>query len=144
MTLIEQLLAIVYHFIMGEVFALLFSFFSLCTLSFRMWGRICWYVSFTLFFTAITYYFLYRMNGGRTHIYFYLLFLVGLIMYYRFFYTSLIPLFLGIKKLFLPVKKKISWVKHQCCVIIKKQGDKIRRFISKYGQPKKGESKENE
>lgn len=111
MTLFEQITSLIYHFIMGQVFALLYSFLSICSLSFQSKSKIILTSIFTMSFTCIYYYGLFQINGGIINIYLGLLFSLGLTLYYHTFYAYLLPIFLKIKKYVQPIRKKLFFAK---------------------------------
>lgn len=139
MNLVEQILALLYHFLMGQVFALLFSFLSLLTMSFKAWSRTFFYLIFSLNFTFFFYMGLFYINGGMLHFYLFVVFFGSLCLYYRFFYMLLLPLFIYVKRLFRPVRKKLQFAKMKICGIIILLKGKIRRLKRKNEQRENSE-----
>lgn len=144
MTLYEQLYSILYHFIMGQVFAFVFSFVSIWTINFKSINKMIHYGIFSCLFTLIYYYGLFHINGGITNIYLGLLFFSGLLLYYNYCYCLILPLFLWIKRLFLPLVKKMSLAKLKIYGIMAKLRERTRRLRRKNEQRKNTKSEKNE
>lgn len=142
MILIEQLKAVVYHLVAGQIFGLLFSFLSLCCMSFSSLFRGILYTFFSLLYTALFYYGLYQINGGVTHFYLAVIFFSGFYLYYHFFYELLLPFFFMVKRFFRPIKIKLSFAKKKICVIMEQQREKRRRLKLKNEQRKKKQKNE--
>lgn len=137
--LYEQMIALGYHLLAGQLLGFLYSFLSLCCMSFSSGIRTFLYTVFSMLFTLLFYFGLYGINGGVTHIYLLVIFLLGIYLYYYFFYELLLPIFFAIKKLFRPVRKKLHFAKKKTYVIMEKQREKRRRLKLKNEQKKKKE-----
>ena len=124
MSIYEQMIALGYHLLVGQVFGLLFSFLSLCSISFSSFVRCILYTFFSFMMVSIYYFILYQINGGVSHVYLYFSFGISFYMFYHFFYEMLIPIFLEIKRFFRPVKRKMGYAKHRMYGIMKKIKDK--------------------
>ena len=118
MSLYEQMIVLLYHCIVGQVFGLLFSFLSLCLISFKSLFRTICFVLFSLCFTTLYYAGLYFINGGILHFYSFVVLSISFYLYYMFFYEYLISLFLGIKSVFRPIKRKFGIAKRKLYGII--------------------------
>ena len=137
MNLYEQMISLGYHLIAGTLGGFLFSFLSLCSVSFTSFFKSLLYVFFSMFSTVVFYYGLYCINVGMTHFYLMVVFMWGIYLYYHFFYELLLPLFYYIKKVLRPLKKKLGFAKRKFYVIIKQQREKRRRLRLKNEQLKK-------
>lgn len=128
MNLAQQIQILIYHFIGGSCFALIFSFLSLVLLHMRLWGRIVILNIFCLCFTCLFYYGLYQINYGITHLYAWLVFLLGLFLYYQWGYGFFLPFFLFIVKILSFFVQKGRLAKKKMYVIIKNgKGNKDSR-----------------
>ena len=134
MRLYEQMIALGYHLIVGQLFGLFFSFLSICCIPLSRWIRIIFYTFFSVLCTCLYYYGLYRINGGMIHIYLLLISFLGLYLYYYYFYEVLLPIFYIVIR---PFKKQMRFAKNKICVIMNKQRDKRRRKALKNEQKKK-------
>ena len=68
MILYEQMIALGYHLIIGQIFGLFFSFLSISCISVSTWIRTILYSVFSLICTGIYYYGLYKINNGIKNI----------------------------------------------------------------------------
>lgn len=143
MTLVEQLYSLIYHFISGQVFAFIYSFLSICTLSFTSKNKVFLYSIFTLTFTTLYYYGLFYINGGITNFYLFFIFGLGLFLYYRFFYIILLPIFLKIKQLICSIQKQLFFAKIKIYGIMTAYEKKKRR-LSLNGQRKNTKNEKDE
>ena len=134
MKLYEQMIALGYHLIVGQIFGVFFSFLSICCISLSTWIRTILYTIFSLICTSVYYYGLYKINGGILHIYLLMISFLGLYLYYHFFYEQFLPFFYIILK---PIQRKMRFAKKKICVIINAQRDKRRRRAKKNEQKKK-------
>lgn len=134
MKLYEQMIALGYHLIIGQIYGLFFSFLSICCISVSTWIRMILYSVFSLICTGIYYYGLYKINGGMIHIYLLCISFIGLYLYYHFFYEHLLPFFYIVIR---PIQKKMQFAKKKICAIISRQRDKRRRRAIKNEQKKK-------
>lgn len=131
MILYEQMIALGYHLLVGQIFGFFYSFLSLCCLSFSTFLRLIVYTVFSMCATLLFYYGLYKINGGVTHVYLLVIVLIGIYLYYHFFYECFLPFFYIVKKFFRPIKKKYYFEKTRLCAIINKRRDKRRRKANK-------------
>ena len=121
MTLVEQLLSLGYHLIVGQLLGLIYSFFSLLLLSQSTLFRTCFMSIVSIVCTCSYYYGLYQINGGMMHIYSFLALGISFYIYYLSFYGILIPAFVRIKRFLLPFKRKMDFVKNKIYVIMEKR-----------------------
>lgn len=128
MILYEQMIALGYHLIIGQLFGLFFSFLSIGCISILKWIRVIIYSLFSILCTCIYYYGLYKINKGMIHIYLLCVSFIGLYLYYQFFYELLLPFFYIIIN---PIHKKMRFAKYKIYVIMRKQRDKRRRKAKK-------------
>ena len=106
MRLYEQMIALGYHLIVGQLFGLFFSFLSICCIPLSRWIRIIFYTFFSVLCTCL---------------------------YYYYFYEVLLPIFYIVIR---PFKKQMRFAKNKICVIMNKQRDKRRRKAQKNEQKK--------
>ena len=83
----------------------------------------------------------YFFNGGVLHFYSFVVLSISFYIYYMYFYEHLIPVFLGIKRIFRPLKREIGFAKSKMYGIMIRLRAK-RRYEFKDEQTKK--NKENE
>lgn len=99
-----QLLALLYAFIMGNMYGLTFSikqYFSIYLPN----KRVQFFVDFIyhMVFFAVLYYGLYTINGGINSIYLLLTFCVAIYLYYVVFYPTLLPVFAFLNRRLRPI-----------------------------------------
>lgn len=111
MTLYEQMIVLIYHLIVGQLFGLFYSFLSLCTLTCKSFSKTMIYLIYTIISTLIYYYFLFYLNGGQMNAYLFIIGSFSFYIYYSFFYEQLLPIFIYIKNLMKPIKKNSIWRK---------------------------------
>ena len=120
MLLPTQIQSILYHFLMGWVYGLCFSFvitFSKYIRSPFLKGII--EIGYHIAFTFLMFYGLYIINGGITNIYLVVIFLLGVIVYYAFYLTVFLDFFVGIKRFLRPFRMKMGVVKRKILAIIR-------------------------
>ena len=127
MLLPTQIQAILYHLLMGWVYALGFSF----LVSFVRYLRFPFIkglmeIVFHILFTSLMFYGLYQINGGITNIYLIAFFIFGVLIYYYLYLPVFMQLFAAIRKILHPLRLKIAIVKTKIIAIIKLPG-KIRK-----------------
>lgn len=88
----EQFQMIIYHLVMGWFFGLFFSFENAISLHcFKaQFAKIVEFLFFTGFM-LLFYFLLYQLNGGMTHLYCILLFLLGIFIYMKFYLMTFYP-----------------------------------------------------
>ncbi|MGN1344734.1 MAG: spore cortex biosynthesis protein YabQ [Traorella sp.] len=141
MNIYEQMIALGYHLLAGQLFGFSYSFLSICSISFSTFVKCILNIFFCLGMSTLYYYGLYQINSGRAHFYLYLIFGISFYLYYHFFYELMIPVFLFVKKIFHPLKKKIHVTRQKMYVIMKIQRSKGGNH--KHEQRKKIKTKEN-
>jgi len=127
MLLPQQLQAILYHFVMGWVYGCTFSF--LCSLTVYLHFALMKGIAEILYhavFTLLAYYGLYQINGGVTNLYLILFFLLGIVIYYRWYLPVFNGFFAWFRSLFRPLRKKIPLAKKKILGIIKARRKKRR------------------
>lgn len=129
MLLAQQVQALVYHFLGGVCFGILFSFLSLCEIHRKTLTRIVMTCGFSLVFTCFFFYGLYFINGGVTQIYCIILFALGFYLFYAYVYCLFIPLYIRILRLFHPIVHSMRVAKKKMYGIIA-----IRVGLNKGGQ----------
>lgn len=128
MLLPTQIQAILFHFLMGWVYALGFSF--LITFLKYIWSsfvRGIVEILYHIVFTLLMFYGLYKINGGVTNIYLIAFFLSGVLIYYTFYLAVFLDFYAGIKRFLRPIRKKLSLVKRKILAIIRVPRNRIRR-----------------
>lgn len=152
MLLPTQIQAILYHFLMGWVYACGFSFF----ISFVKYLRFPFIkglmeIAYHILFTSLMYYGLYKINGGITNAYLIAFFLFGIIIYYSLYLKVFMQLFNTLKKILHPLRMKFIVVKKKIIDIIKlprkirkrRKADAKRKKQKSHKKKKKKKSIEN-
>lgn len=121
MLLPAQLQALIYHFIIGNIFGFFFSFFSLCTINSSLFIRIIIIDLFVIIFAILSYIGLYFINGGVMQLYCIILIFAGIIFYYSFIYHFFLPLFTRIRRFISHFVNRGRVAKLKMCVIMKKR-----------------------
>ena len=143
MLLPVQIQAILYHFIVGWVYALGFSF----IISFVKYIHFPFLkgiieIIYHLVFTSIMFYGLYHINGGVTNIYLISFFIFGVFIYFIFYLSVFLQVFSIIYRFLYPIHLKLTIAKNKIIDIIK-LSIKIRRRRRTDVKRKKKQRKEN-
>lgn len=120
MLLPQQVQAILYHLLMGWIYGCTFSF--LCSFTSYCKGKITitvFELLFHMFFTCFAYWGLFHINGGMTNMYLIIIFFIGILIYYRWYYPLFITIYARFFRLFRPIHQKIILVKSKILGIIK-------------------------
>lgn len=120
MLLPTQIQAILYHVLMGWVYAFGFSF----LISFVKYLHFPWMKGFMeilyhILFTFLMFYGLYGINGGVTNLYLIGFFLGGAFLYFIIYLPVFMQLFSAIQHLLHPLKVKLAIAKSKIIAIIK-------------------------
>ena len=91
-------------------------------------------ILYHILFTLLMYYGLFCINGGITNIYLIAFFLLGMILYYRYYLAVFLSFFQKIIAIFRWIRKKFKVVKYKILGIIKVL---IRRVNRRKGYEKK-------
>lgn len=130
-----QIQAILYHLLMGWVYGLGFSFILTLNRHFRIrFFKGIMEILYHILFTLLMYYGLFCINGGITNIYLIAFFLLGMILYYRYYLAVFLSFFQKIIAIFRWIRKKFKVVKYKILGIIKVL---IRRVNRRKGYDKK-------
>ncbi len=130
-----QIQAILYHLLMGWVYGLGFSFILTLNRHFRIrFFKGIMEILYHILFTLLMYYGLFCINGGITNIYLIVFFLLGMILYYRYYLAVFLSFFQKIIAIFRWIRKKFKVVKYKILGIIKVL---IRRVNRRKGYDKK-------
>lgn len=134
MLLPTQIQAILYHFLMGWVYAFGFSF----LISFVKYLRFpimkgLMEIVYHILFTFLMFYGLYKINGGITNAYLIVFFLVGILIYYSLYLKVFMQLFSAIKNLIHPLHIKF--------IVVKKKIIDIIKLPSKFRKRRKADAK---
>lgn len=120
MLLATQIQSILYHFLAGWIFAFGFSMLTSFKKAFHFtFLKIAMEFLYPILFAAGMFYGLYQINGGITNLYLLLTFMIGVIIYYRFYLLVFLQFFTGLKRLLRPLRKKVMLVKSKILGIIK-------------------------
>ncbi|WP_416326876.1 spore cortex biosynthesis protein YabQ [[Eubacterium] hominis] len=120
MLLATQVQSILYHFLLGWIFAFGFSMLVSFKKAFRFgFLKAAMEFLYPIIFSAGMFYGLFYINGGITNLYLILVFLLGIMIYYRFYLAVFLQFFTGIKKLFRPFCRKLLLVKSKILGIIR-------------------------
>lgn len=127
MLLPTQIQAILYHFLMGWVYAFGFSF----LISFVKYLRFPIFkgiveILYHILFTSLMFIGLYKINGGITNIYLICFFILGAFIYFTWYLSVFLQLFTAIRRLLHPFKVKLLVAKSKIIAIIRLPG-KIRK-----------------
>lgn len=120
MLLATQVQSILYHFLLGWIFAFGFSMLVSFKKAFRFgFLKAAMEFLYPIIFSVGMFYGLFYINGGITNLYLILVFLLGIMIYYRFYLAVFLQFFTGIKKLFRPFCRKLLLVKSKILGIIR-------------------------
>lgn len=146
MILGDQIQAILYHLMMGIFYGILYSFTMYIGIHLRLKVLKAFLeIVFHIFFTLLMFYGLYKINGGITNLYLILLFLFGVFLFYKFYYSIFQNIFRKFGRLFIPFLNKYRVVKNRMFVIIKVPVKIIRKWRRKHVQKiRKRKTKEKE
>lgn len=120
MLLPVQIQAILYHFLMGWIYACGLSFFisfvkHLHFSFMKGFYEICYH----LIFTSLMFYGLFKLNKGVSNVYLLGFFILGVIVYISFYQLLFMQFFSGLKNVLRPVKNKLTLAKKRILGIIK-------------------------
>lgn len=115
---------------MGWLYGLLYS---LIQRMFRRWEktllRIMIAIVFQLLFHSFAFYWLYQFNGGRLRFYYVLLFLLGIFLFYWWYFPIFFPLYEGIIQILHPPLRFLNLVFSRIIRIIKSARNKFKRRL---------------
>lgn len=143
MLLPTQIQAILYHFLMGWVYAFGFSF----LISFVKYLRFPIFkgiveILYHILFTSLMFIGLYKINGGITNIYLICFFILGAFIYFTWYLSVFLQLFTAIRRLLHPFKVKLLVAKSKIIAIIRLPG-KIRKRRKANAKRKKRKRKKH-
>lgn len=120
MLLPQQIQAILYHLLMGWVYALGFSF-IIAFLKYRRFPVLkgITEIIYHILYTLLMFYGLYQINGGITNMYLIGFFILGTLLYYAFYLKPFMEMFSGWRRILYPIRKKLVLVKTKMFVIIR-------------------------
>lgn len=128
MLLPQQIQAILYHIMMGWIYGCTFSFLCSLTVYLRFsFIKGVLEIIYHLCFTILLFYGLYCINGGVTNLYLCCIFILGVIVYYRWYLPVFMDMFAWFRHLFAPLRKFHALVKSKILVIIKKKREQLRK-----------------
>lgn len=133
MLLSTQIQVILYAFLLGIGYGILFSFkqyiemYSVSSLH-KKEADILFHISFVI----VAYYGLYKINGGVSNFYLFLIFFIGIYLYYLLYYDLFLILFRSIIKYLRPLKRKVCFLSIKIYSIM---------FVCKERKKKHGKSK---
>lgn len=108
MILSTQIQAMLFAFLMGIGYGITFSFKQyLVMYSVSKKTKAIIDVAFHLIFVLLAYFGLYKINGGISNIYLFLVFLLAIYLYYTLYYEGFLHFFKWLKKISLPIYKKV-------------------------------------
>lgn len=128
MLLPVQIQSILYHFMMGWMYGLGFSF-LVTFIKYLRFPLIKGFLEilYHVLFTFLMFYGLYNINGGITNLYLVVIFMIGVLIYYAFYLHVFMGLFSSIKKILRPFLKKLRVVKQKILAIIRVPKKKMQR-----------------
>ena len=136
MILYEQLFALIYHLIVGQLLGLIYSLFSLLFINSSTIFKTLVNTILSIICICLYYYGLYFINGGMLNLYLFLALFISFYIYYSFFYVILIPFFVAFKRFLTPFKRRIDFEKKKIYGIMKKYKRKGKNNESKYKEKK--------
>lgn len=145
MLLPQQIQAILFHLMMGWFYGCTFSF--LCSLTVYLRFRFLKGITEILFhigFILLAFYGLYSINGGITNIYLTIIFLFGVLIYYKWYLSVFAPFFAWFIRLFRPVKRKLHLAKMKLIGIIIIRRKKRAKRRAEHEKRKKEKRKQKE
>ncbi len=142
MLLPQQVQSILYHVIMGWMYGCAFLFLSSFTMYIRhkLWKGF-FEIIYHILFTLLMFRGLYKINGGITNIYLITFFIIGFILFYRFYLPIFISFFHHFKCLLKPIVKKGALAKSKILGIIKIPLRMVRRRRANGSKRKKKSKK---
>ena len=145
MLLPQQIQAILYHLMMGWCYGCTFSF--LCSLTVYLRFKLIKGIAEILFhiaFILLAFHGLYGINGGITNIYLTIIFLFGVLIYYKWYLPVFTGFFRWFIRLFRPVKRKLHLAKMKLIgiIIIRRKKRAKRRAEHEKRKKKKRKQKE--
>ena len=138
MLLAVQIQMMLYAFLLGFVYGILFSL-----IQFRYLYRHNKFqkgivkVLFHIIFVCIAYFGLYKLNGGISNIYLYLLFFSGIYLYYLFYYEIFLNLFFFLSKKLRPFYLKSYLLFSKYYSIMKGVKERKKKHAEKKSRKKK-------
>lgn len=141
MLLPVQIQSILYHFMMGWMYALLFSFLVtfIKYIGYKVIKALI-EILFHLLYTSLMFYGLYHINGGVTNAYLIAIFVVGILIYQAFYFSVFLESFISIKRILRPIRKNIKVVKNKILAIMevpKKMKKRRKANVNKRKRAKK-------
>lgn len=138
MLLPQQIQAILYHLVMGIVYGVSYSFITYTGAHIPLrFLKGLWEVIYHVFFTLLMFYGLYRINGGITNIYLIVIFILGVIIFYKFYFRLFQSIYKGIGNICRPFILKLRLVKNKMFVIIKVPAKRMKRRIRSGAEKRK-------
>lgn len=126
MILPQQIQAVILHFLMGVLFALVYSYLSLCLSYCKVLMRSLITSVVCISYTILFYYLLYQVNYGVTQLYCIVIFAVGFLLFYFYLYPLFFKFYLISIQLLKPFIQPFRVAKVKMCGIIP-LGSKRRR-----------------
>ena len=145
MLLPQQIQAILYHFISGWVYGCTFSF--LCSLIVYLRFSVlkaCAEIIYHIGFTLLAFYGLYQINGGVTNVYLIVFFMIGIMVYYKWYLPVFQSFFAWFIRLFRPLRIKVFLAKKKIVGIIKVRRKRKEQRRAEHARRKKKNRKEKE
>lgn len=145
MLLPQQIQAILYHLIMGWFYGCTFSF--LCSLTVYLRFKLLKGIVEILFhigFVLLAFYGLYGINGGITNVYLTIIFLLGVLIYYKWYLIVFTQFFSWFIRLFRPLKRKLHLAKLKFIGIINIRRKKRAKRRAEHEKRKKKKRKQKE
>jgi len=145
MLLPQQVQAILYHLMMGWFYGCTFSFLCSLTVYLRFallkgLAEIIFHIGFIL----LAFYGLYGINGGVTDAYLIVIFLLGILIYYKWYLSVFVRFFAWFIHLFRPLKRKLNLAKMKIIGIIRVRRKKRAKRRAEHEKRKKEKRKQKE
>lgn len=107
MLLSIQIQSMLYAFMMGIIYGISFSFKQYCSMySKSKIHNAILDIGYHILFVCYMYYGLYKINKGYSNVYLFILFLLGIYLYYVFYYKYFLSMYIWMHKKLSPYYKK--------------------------------------
>ncbi|MEG3039824.1 MAG: spore cortex biosynthesis protein YabQ [Erysipelotrichaceae bacterium] len=127
MILANQIQAILYHLMMGICYGLSYSFFMYITLAYhRKLGKAILEIIFHCLYTILMFYGLYQINGGITNGYLIIIFIIGVWIFYQFYFSMMQRCYRIISRLLYPITHSLKQLKKRFFAYLKKSLSHIK------------------
>lgn len=114
MLLSVQVQSILYHIFMGILYGVSYSFLQYINFHLHInLIKIIFEIIFHSIFTCIMFYGLYQINGGITNLYLIIIFMIGIYIFYKYYFEMMQSCYRIVSNIFHPIFKRIRCIKKQ-------------------------------